>query len=130
MHELYQLKDKLMDELKEYAMKDDMSAGDLEVVDKLTHTVKNLCKICEDEGYSERYYSEGSYRDGSYRGNMRGESYGGSYRGRGRNARRDSMGRYASADEMSDKLRELMESAPDDKTRVEIQRLIAKLDQM
>ena len=46
MHELYELKEKLCDELKEYGRKD-MSAGTLEVVDKLTHTIKNLEKIIE-----------------------------------------------------------------------------------
>ena len=63
---------------------------------------------------------------------------GGSYaRGRGRNARRDSMGRYSStgdysrdAEDMVDQLRELMEEAPDDRTRQEFQRFIQKLEQM
>lgn len=132
MHELYELKEKLTDELKEYSMKGDLSTADLEIVDKLAHTVKNLCKICEEmDGYSERYYGEGSYyrEGGSGGGSYRGDnSRGGSYARR--NYRRDSMGRYARDNEMSDKLRELMESAPDEKTRVEIQRLIAKLDQM
>ena len=104
MHEeLYELKEKLMDELKEYGAKDEMTAGTLDVVDKLAHTIKNLCKIIEDAEYSEAsgygsYEGGGSMRGGSYaRGgqggyNMRGGS---SYaRGRGRNARRDAMGRY------------------------------------
>ena len=122
MHELYELKDKLMDELKEYGAKSEMSAGDLEVVDKLTHTVKNLCKIIddmEDGGYSERY-PDMRYRGGSSYERMRGRSY-----------KRDSRGRYAStADEVTDKLHELMETAPDEKTRTEIQKFITKLDQM
>ena len=44
MRELYELKDKLCDELKEYGKKD-LSNGTLDVVDKLTHTIKNLDKI-------------------------------------------------------------------------------------
>lgn len=81
MHELYELKDRLCDELKEYGTKE-LSAGSLDTVDKLAHAIKNLDKIIEsyeDEGYS------GEYRDGM--------SYA---RGRGRYAKRDSMGRYSS----------------------------------
>ena len=44
MHELYELKEKLCDELKEYGSKD-LSAGTLDVVDKLAHAVKNIDKI-------------------------------------------------------------------------------------
>ena len=92
----------------------------------------------------------GSYRGGSYRGgSYRGSSYddgmmtggeNGSYardgRGRGSNARRDSMGRYSSRmdgysrhGDVVESLREVMEEAPDDRTRMEIQRLIEKMEQ-
>ena len=57
MKELYELKEKLCDELKGYGKKD-MSAGTLDVVDKLSHTIKNLDKIIEkyeEEDYSGRY---------------------------------------------------------------------------
>jgi hypothetical protein len=142
MHELYELKEMLMDELKEYGSKKDMSTGSLDVVDKLSHTIKNLCKIIEDmedEQYSmanEDMMRVGqSYRRGdnrSYRD--RGNSYA---RGRGRNARRDSMGRYSSEggysqamDDMADELRSLMEDAPDERTKQEFQRFIKKIEQM
>ena len=70
---------------------------------------------------------------------MRGGSYEGrSYaRGRGRNAKRDSMGRYSSeggysmaGDEMIDELRDLMQDAPDEQTRMEFQRFIQRIEQM
>lgn len=139
MHELYELKDMLMKELEEYGAKGELSSGTLDVVDKLTHTLKNLCKIIDeyDEGGSSRWYPmEGggnrSYQnEGSYR-----RSYRGSYaRGRG-NARRDSMGRYSgergySRDgDMVEELRELMNEAPDDRTRQEFQRFISKIENM
>lgn len=113
MDGLYELKEMLCKELEEYGKKGELTAGSLEIVDKLAHAVKNLGKIIEmveedDEmGYSER---GGSYR-GSYaraggqgggQGGGRGgrSNRGGSYaspgRGRGSNARRDSMGRYSS----------------------------------
>ena len=153
MHELYELKEILMDELKEYGSKGEMSTGSLEVVDKLTHTIKNLCKIIEayeDEEYSEQggggggsYYRRGgggSYRRGGSSYYRRGGEGGGgqsSYaRGRGSNARRDSRGRYASnnyyntTDEVTEKLEELMEEAPDEKSKMEIQKFMTKLEQM
>lgn len=149
MHELYELKEKLMNELAEYGKQDEMTSSTLDVVDKLAHTIKNLCKIIDDmEGYSERMSYEnsmrrGSYADGgsmrgSYRGSYDGGSYRGSYdegsmrgsyaRGRGRNARRDSMGRYSSGNEMMmEQLQDLIEDSPDDRTRQEIQKLMSKL---
>ena len=98
MEYIEKIKKMLCKELDEYAMKQKISGADLDMIWKLTDTVKNLDKISmleESEGYSEA------------RGGMRGRSYmhGSSYdddmmyserRGRGRNARRDSMGRYSS----------------------------------
>lgn len=140
MHELYELKETLCEELKEYSRKGKMSAGDLEVVDKLTHTIKNLDKIIE--AYEESDYSEERRRGGSYRGSYEGGSYrnayddGRNYRiegsyARGRqNARRDSMGRYTRDDRMLHELRELMEEAPDDRTKMEFERFIKKMESM
>ena len=116
-----------------------LSTGDADYMDKLTHimkSVKGVIKMEEesemDDGYSERMYSRGYDRGGSYRG-----SYGdGSYsmgRGRGRYANRDSMGRYSSNDgysrggNMVDELRDLMQEAPNDQVRQEMQRLIDKM---
>ena len=68
----YDLKKKLCKELEEIADKRELSAGDLEVIDKLTHSIKSIVTIMamDDSGYS--------YNDG-YSGTRR----------------RDSMGRYA-----------------------------------
>lgn len=74
MKELYEIKDRLCDELKEYANKE-MSAGALDVIDKLTHTLKNLDKVIEGyegEEYSNRSYSRGRDARGRY---SRGYSY-------------------------------------------------------
>ena len=59
MDELYDLKDILMQELADYASKE-MNSASLDVVDKLAHTVKNLCKILDDD-------STDSYRRGRRR---------------------------------------------------------------
>lgn len=97
MHAIYELKEKLMKELEEYGSQE-MTAGALQVVDALAHTIKNLCKIIEsaedEEGGSSYYMGGSSYRGGSSRAGV--ESMQSRARGRGRSARRDSMGRYSS----------------------------------
>ena len=134
MHKLYELKDMLCEELEQYGKKGELTAGSLDVVDKLTHTIKNLDKIIEK--YEEEDYSNamgGSYARGGQGGNQSNASYA---RGRGRNARRDSMGRYSSEggysrnDGMIMELRELMQDAPDDRTRQEFERFIQKMEMM
>lgn len=128
MKELYELKDKLCDELKEYGKKD-MSAGSLDVVDKLTHTIKNLDKIIET--YEEDGYSNMDGR--SYRMSRNGRSYQNSMRSS--YAKRNSMGRYSRDgysydDDMVAELRELMEDAPDERTKQEFKRFIQKIESM
>lgn len=148
MDAIYELKDMLCEELEEYGKKDKLDVGGLEIVDKLAHTIKNLDKIIES--YEDEEYS-GAY-EGSYEGNMgdmgTGNMGGGSYRrgsyarergrgsyamarGRGRNAKRDSMGRYSRDGKMmAQELRELMEDAPDERIKMEMQRLIQKVENM
>lgn len=113
-----------------------------------------------DKGYSgEMRRSPSSYRDGrsyardggSYaREGRDGSSYergGSSYddRGRGSNAERDSRGRYSTGrgysryvrddysmatDEIVMDLRSLMDQAPDDRMRQQIQRIVTKAEKM
>ena len=136
MHAVYDLKEMLCKELEEYGKKGELSAGTLDIVDKLAHTVKNLDKIIET--YEETEYSNYGYEGGNMGGSYRGNGYnqGGSYaRGRGRNARRDSMGRYSSTgysrnSDIVSQLRGLMEDAPDDRTRQEIQNLVSRMEMM
>ena len=99
MEYIEKIKKMLCKELDEYAMKQKLTAVDLDVIWKLTDTVKNLDKISmleeSEEGYSEARGMRGG------RGYMGGSSYDDDMmyserRGRGRNARRDSMGRYSS----------------------------------
>ena len=156
MHELYELKEKLMKELEEYGTQD-MSAGTLQVVDTLAHTIKNICKIIEaSEG--EEYSMRGGQGGGNYSRNYGGGRYayeggrgggnryayeggqggGSSYaRGRGRNARRDSMGRYTSeggysrADGMEtlvEDIRSMMQELPQN-VQQEAQKFVQKLEQ-
>lgn len=110
MHELYNLKDMLIKELEEYGSKGELSGGSLEVVDKLTHTIKNLDKIieCNEDDYSRGY----DMRHGSY-----------ARRSNGRYSRR-----YSRDGGIVDELREMMESAPDDRTRSELEKFIRKME--
>lgn len=87
MHKIRQM---LMDELEKYEKKTDLSMGSLEVIHKITDTIKNIDKIemLEEGGYSEDggWEARGMYRDGvSY--NEGGSSYA--------RRKRDSMGRYS-----------------------------------
>lgn len=137
MDELYALKEMLCKELKEYGEKGELSGGTLEIVDKLAHAVKNIDRIIEN--YDEEYSNDGgTYRGGSYRGGYYrgGNMGGGSYaRGRGRNARRDSMGRYSREGysrhgDMMEQLEELMQDAPNQQIKQEIERLMDKVEKM
>ena len=105
MHYMEDLKDLLCSELEDYAEKGKksgkMSTADIEVIDTVLNSVKNIYKIDkykeEMEGYSEdgHYMGEGRIYGTSYESGY-SERGGSSYaRGRGRYAKRDSMGRYS-----------------------------------
>ena len=106
MKELHELKERLIDELKDYGRKD-LSSTNLQYIDTLAHAAKNVCKIIESDNGD---YSGRMYRDGT----------------RYYSRNRDTMGRY-SRNDLTDKLRELMDESPDEHTRMEIKRLIDKM---
>ena len=125
MEYMHELKEKLCDELEEIARKPEMGAGDLEIIHKLTDTIKNIEKIdkLSDDGYSHDYSGDRSYDRGS------------SYR-----RKRDSMGRYsrdysrdyqrdyASArDDMIGRMEDLMQSATG-KDKEEIRKCMERLE--
>ena len=127
MKELHELKDMLCDELKEYGKKD-LTAGSLDVIDKLSHALKSIETIIAmeeaDGEYSETYRMPRYYRD-SYERNGR------SYR------KRDSMGRYSREDgysgameDMADQLRDIMKNAPDESLKKDIRRILEKVESM
>ena len=134
MKEMHELCETLSGEIKEMNNKIRAAGGkispqDLDNVDKLTHALKSVkatMAMEEDgeDGYSEYYPMYG------------GNSY--------RRARRDSMGRYSrwdgapgiprypnrnySRNDLVDKIRQLMDNAPDDRTRQDIQRMVERLE--
>lgn len=137
MEYMYELKGKLCDELEEIARKPEMGAGDLEIIHKLTDTIKNIDKIeimKEDGGYSQAgdWEMRGTYDRGS------------SYR-----RKRDSMGRYSrdgmgyrdgrmmpnrmysraeAKDHMMDELEEAMAVATTDREKDIIKRAMDQLE--
>jgi len=139
MEKLHELKKKLWAELEELAEKRDMGAGDLEVVHKITDTIKNIDKICmleDGEGYSEAV-DGGDYGRGSSYAN-RGKHYvrghysrdGGRDGMGGYSSRRDNRGRYSRDDgrsEMMEHLEMAMDSATD-QDRETIKRFMRQLE--
>ena len=125
MEYAYELKNKLCEELDKIARKPDLSAGDLEAAHKLSDTIKNLDKIemLEDGGYSRA----GGWEMGGRGSYDRGSSY--------RNQRRDSRGRYSrdgyshhdSDDDVTDRLREMMENADEREKRI-LRRALSELE--
>lgn len=118
-----------------------LSGADADFLDKLTHTMKSLKTTIAMEEASDDYSEEGgSYARGGNRGGGRSNRGGGS-NARGRNARRDRMGRYSrdnysregysredAKEEMVSDLRELMQDAPDERTRQKFQRFISEIE--
>ena len=94
MHEMYKLKDMLCEELEKITKKGELSAGSLDAVDKLTHSIKSIDTIIAMDEYSE---DDGMSYEGSYARGGRGGNRGGGNRGNSnaRGQRRDSMGRYS-----------------------------------
>lgn len=136
MEKLHELKEKLWAELDELADKREMGAGDLEVVHKITDTIKNIDKICmlEDGEYSEAVDGMDFGRGSSYAN--RGKHYvRGHYSRDGgmdgySSRRRDSRGRYSRDDgrsEMMEHLEMALDSA-NDQDRETIKRFMRKLE--
>ena len=141
MRALEDLREMLCEELDEIAKKQEMNAGDLETVHKLTVTIKNIDKIylLEEDGEHSQA--------GDWEADMRGTyGRGSSYANRGKHYvrghysrrdgddyshRRDGMGRYSRGDakeHMITKLEEMERTASNEKEREAIRRCISQLE--
>lgn len=125
MHELCELLSEELAEANEKIQKagGKISAGDLELIDKLAHAQKSLKTTMA-------MMEAGDSFDGNYSGRYMGGSMNGNYNSYGRNSYargRDSRGRYVSRDGIADQLRSLMDQA-DDRTRTELQRVIDRME--
>ena len=134
MEKLHDLKEKLCEELEDYARKQDMGAGDLEVIHKLTDTIKNIDKICMLEG--EDGYSQSSGYDGGSSYANRGRHYVRGHYSRdggnmgGYSVRRDGRGRYSRDDGRSQTMEhlEMALDAANEQDREDIKRFMRKLE--
>ena len=137
MDYMHDLKEKLCDELEEIANKGELGAGHLEIIHKLTDTIKNLDKIemLEDGGYSQA---------GDWEIEGRAYNRGNSYARR----KRDSMGRYSrdgrmmrggyrdgrmysraeAKEDMMEQMEDLMAQAGSEKEREAIRRCMNQLE--
>lgn len=137
MEKLYNLKERLIKELFGYADKASWNASDLDIIKKTASAVDHLCNViesCEEsEGGSSGRMSYGSSYMGRDMEPGRDHSFRSSYaRGR-RGASRDSMGRYSGEGysrhgDAAEMLREVIEQAPDEQTRRELERIMQKMD--
>lgn len=111
--------DKLCDKLDtiidDMSRKEKLTASDLQVLDWATHIKKSMMAT-EDGGYSTRGYST---RKRDSMGRYSREDRGGGY---SRNYSRDSREEY------KDQLYSMMEEAPDEKTRMSIQRMLREME--
>ena len=146
---LHNICETLMDELNKANEKienagGELSSGDVEYLDKLTHALKSvkttIAMMEADEGYSGWYMPRYAYEGNNpSTGGNSNRSYA---RGRGRNARRDSRGRYSSArgysredgysynenmDSIIEDIRDMMDNLPEDKKR-KVERLVNELE--
>lgn len=134
MRYMEELKEMLCDELDKIASKGELTAGMLDTVQKLSHSLKSVVTIMAMEGYGDSY-DDWSYDDGSYE------------RGRGRsnrNGRRDSMGRYTNRsyarngrsrrmysgdDDVEQRITELMNEVEEPKVRQALQKALDKMEE-
>ena len=121
LKELRELKETIAHEIAEANQEirksgGDLNTGDIEMIDKLTHSMKSLITACamleaEEDGYSGDYYA----RDDGARRNGR-TGYSGTYMGYNR--------KYSRGVEWNDRLRQMMDEAPDEQTRMDIKRMM------
>lgn len=124
MNKMYELRDMLCEELDNITEQGDITTGTLDIINKLTHSIKSIDTIMAME---EASY-DGSYRDGSY---YDGYSRRGSYaRGR-RNARRDNRGRYSRTDskeQIAEQLEDIMDETTDPSVKQALQKALSHIE--
>ena len=128
MHELYEdlesMCEMLADELSKTNDKleksgGQISAGDIEYIDKLTHAIKS---IKTTKAMMESEYSNDNRMSYARGGNSYART---NRRGRSRYSRD-----YSYDENMVAELKELMEDAPDEKTKMEFKKFIRKIESM
>lgn len=123
MHKTEQIKEMLCKELDSYADKK-LDVGTLDVVDKLSHAIKNLDKIMENEtGYSGRAYRRDSM--GRFSGDYQ-NGYSMDYDRYSRDENGYSMNYSRDMHNIKRELTEIMNTA-DGRTKQNLQRIISEM---
>lgn len=121
MRSMEELKELLCDELDKIAREGELTAGSLDTIDKLTHSIKSIETIMAMRGESYAYGGD-SYRGGSYaRGRYNRRSY----------QNRDARGRYSRYsmdDDIEERLQDIMQEVDDPKVRTALQKAIDKME--
>lgn len=136
MEYMHELKEMLCDELEQIANKGELTAGSLDTIDKLTHSIKSIATVMamEDADYS---YDDGMGNMNPYRGSYRGGSYAQRRDSRGRYSRRGSYARGGrrvgySRDEETDKmvmkLEKMMNETSDQNAKQAIEQAINAIE--
>lgn len=120
MHKLIDYVCDELEDIEKKAEKGNLSMSEISYADTLAHLKKNLLKAEQMEGEAE-------YSMRGYTSRTMPTYYGNSYA-----RRRDRMGRYSNGysrtEDMVSQLRAMMEDAPNEMTRQDIQRLVTKLE--
>lgn len=144
MHKLKDIKEKMIEKIEEtYKDHPTLEPAVLSYIDTLAHAAKNIAKICDSDDEGE-YASRGRSMRG-YPMVFDGHAYDGeAYAGR-RYAKRDSMGRYSRDDGysreggysrdggysrghgMADEIEDLIERAPDEQTRKDLEKIADRM---
>ena len=139
--ELYEMKETIANEIGEANKRirqagGKLNAGDVDIIDKLAHSMKSLATTCamleaEEDGYSGRNapaYNPGiTYAREGHDGYSRNDSgNNGSYSHKGYS--RENRNGYSRAGSMTEQLRQMMDEAPDDMTRNEIRKLMDRME--
>ena len=127
MSDFRELRKMLCDELDSITKKGELSAGSLDIVDKLTHSIKSIDTIIamEEAGYS--YADRRRDSMGRYSREYMGRDYSNAYDNSDYMNRR---GYSRDADELIAELHELMAEAPNERTKQEFKRFINKMENM
>lgn len=131
MHKIERLRDNLCEELEKVARKDEISTSDLDIIDKLAHSIKNIDKVLMYDEYSHEGHSYGGhgYNNNSYaRQGRDGDNDGRYNEGRSRADHSYDYSRYY-RDRMTDKLRQMMNDTSNDRERDAIMRCISQLNE-
>ena len=132
MHKLYELKEKLMGELEDYADNGKFSKDDVEAIKYTASAIDHICNIverCEDDEYSNADGMTSYNYGGPYMG-RRGEY---SYRRGGRRGGSNQYGSYMysrASEDIAMELRDIMKDAPNEHIKQEIQKLVTKVEHM